>query len=219
MSREEYFMCLEGYLRKLSDEEREEAIQYYRDYFDEAGPEKEEEIISKLGSPKDLAESIMQSERNVEFTESGLNDSEKKEYSPVSYDAGKANSNSSTNSSNTETTKKNDNTALMVVLIILCIVFSPAILSLLGGLCGIAISLICAGPALLIAAVSVLIVGFVSIFSHFALGILLIGVGLLLAGLGMLCLSGVIAICKYVIPMLWNGLKKLWTSITGKKEA
>ena len=31
------------------------ALQYYNDYFDDAGAEKEEEIIAELGSPEEIA--------------------------------------------------------------------------------------------------------------------------------------------------------------------
>lgn len=38
--------------------EREEALQYYEDYFDDAGKDKEEEIIDSLGSPAEVAKNI-----------------------------------------------------------------------------------------------------------------------------------------------------------------
>lgn len=58
MSKEEYLAELERNLRKLPEVEREEAMQYYREYLEEAG-ENAEEVIQKLGSPKDVANGII----------------------------------------------------------------------------------------------------------------------------------------------------------------
>ena len=47
--------------RLLSDlplEERNQAIKYYEDYFEDAGPENEQAILKELGSPQELANQI-----------------------------------------------------------------------------------------------------------------------------------------------------------------
>jgi|GEM_PF-83840 len=58
MTSREYLSQLEHHLRKLHEDERAEAIAYYTEYFEEAGPERESEIIDSLGSPKRLAQEI-----------------------------------------------------------------------------------------------------------------------------------------------------------------
>ena len=58
MSRTEYMRELDALLHGISKEEREEAMQYYNDYFDDAGSENEEKVIEELGSPAKLAETI-----------------------------------------------------------------------------------------------------------------------------------------------------------------
>ena len=58
MSRTEYMRELDALLQGISKEEREEAMQYYNDYFDDAGSENEEKVIEELGSPTKLAETI-----------------------------------------------------------------------------------------------------------------------------------------------------------------
>lgn len=55
MNREEFMRQLDILLVSLPREEREAALQYYNDYFDDAGAEKEEEIIAELGSPEEIA--------------------------------------------------------------------------------------------------------------------------------------------------------------------
>ena len=59
MSREEYLRVLSRELRRLPKDEYEKAMDYYVEYFEEAGPEKEQEIIKDLGSPKDVAAQII----------------------------------------------------------------------------------------------------------------------------------------------------------------
>ena len=46
-------------LNKLSSAEREAALSYYEEYFDEAGPEREQDVIRELGSPAALASRIL----------------------------------------------------------------------------------------------------------------------------------------------------------------
>ena len=72
MNRTEYMRELDALLHGISKEEREEAMQYYNDYFDDAGSENEEKVIEELGSPAKLAETIRAGMRRkvMESTES-----------------------------------------------------------------------------------------------------------------------------------------------------
>lgn len=58
MNRTEFMSQLEILLRNVSDGEREEALQYYNDYFDDAGAENEQAVIEALGNPARVAENI-----------------------------------------------------------------------------------------------------------------------------------------------------------------
>ena len=49
MSRWEFMRQLEELLSDISPNEREEALQYYNDYFNDAGRENEQEVIAALG--------------------------------------------------------------------------------------------------------------------------------------------------------------------------
>lgn len=59
MTKNEYMKELENALRRLPKEEREEALSYYREYFEDAGPEKEVEVLEELGDPKVAASQIL----------------------------------------------------------------------------------------------------------------------------------------------------------------
>ncbi len=58
MNRADFMNQLESLLTGIAPTEREEAIQYYNDYFDDAGTENEQEVIEALGNPARVAENI-----------------------------------------------------------------------------------------------------------------------------------------------------------------
>lgn len=98
MNREEFLARLKSLLTGISEEERNEALQYYIDYFEDAGPEKEAEVIRELGSPEKLAAMIKADLKgnntdSGEFTEHGYTDErfEEKE-SPACRETGKGGS-------------------------------------------------------------------------------------------------------------------------------
>lgn len=59
MTKQEYLSELESHLASLSEEERVNALQFYEEYFEDAGPENEQQVISELGKPFALAKSII----------------------------------------------------------------------------------------------------------------------------------------------------------------
>ncbi|MCH5259431.1 MAG: DUF1700 domain-containing protein [Lachnospiraceae bacterium] len=76
MNRAEFMRRLTELLRDVPPMEREEAIQYYNDYFDDAGAENESGVIASLGTPEELARTIKaglnDGGNGGEFTESGF---------------------------------------------------------------------------------------------------------------------------------------------------
>lgn len=76
MKRDEFMARLESLLQNISKEEREEALQYYNDYFDDAGVENEASIIKELGSPEKVARTLKEDIEGLEadggeYSESG----------------------------------------------------------------------------------------------------------------------------------------------------
>ncbi|MDG3132331.1 DUF1700 domain-containing protein [Streptococcus suis] len=69
MTRTEYMAQLEKYLKKLPHKEYFEAINFFNEYFDEAGPEREAEIIEELGSPKEAASELINNMLNKQIEE------------------------------------------------------------------------------------------------------------------------------------------------------
>lgn len=61
MTKIEYLTQLDTYLMKLPQSDRIEAMDYFKELFDDAGPEGEEELMASLGSPKEAAHDILTS--------------------------------------------------------------------------------------------------------------------------------------------------------------
>lgn len=59
MTKVEYLTKLDKYLRKLPKEDYQEAMDYFSEYFEEAGPENEAQVIAELGTPKEAARDII----------------------------------------------------------------------------------------------------------------------------------------------------------------
>lgn len=76
MNRAEFMSRLTALLQDVPPAEREEALTYYNEYFDDAGEENEAGVIAALGSPEELAKAIkaglFDGGNGGEFTESGF---------------------------------------------------------------------------------------------------------------------------------------------------
>ena len=55
MTRTAFLAALERLLAPLPEAERKDALSYYEDYLDAAGPENEACAIAELGSPEEVA--------------------------------------------------------------------------------------------------------------------------------------------------------------------
>lgn len=104
MTRLEFMKELESLLPDIPSEERDEALQYYNGYFDDAGEDQEQEIIKELGSPARVAEVIKADlnpnaadrESRGYFTEKGYQETINREYEIVNA-ARKETNNNQTN--------------------------------------------------------------------------------------------------------------------------
>ena len=88
MDRKRFLEKLAYLLQDIEDVERDEALQYYEDYFDEAGVENETQVINDLGSPERVAAIIKAGLENrfdddIEFSEKGMDNAYYKEASEI----------------------------------------------------------------------------------------------------------------------------------------
>ena len=214
MSRWEFMRKLEELLSDISPSEREEALQYYNDYFNDAGRENEQSVIESLGSPEQVAkivrEGLSDEQGRGEFTENGFMNSEEQKNEVVE--------------------KKNDLPTWAIVLIVIaCVICSPVILgaagSLLGVLVGIAAAILgiivgfgATAIILYIVAVALVIAGFGCIISAPLSGIGMIGGGCICAAIGILFMLLTVFIVGKCIPGICQGIAYIFRSLFGKKK-
>lgn len=81
MNRIEFMEQLELLLSDIPADEKEEALEFYNNYFEDAGLENEEQILKELGSPEKVARTIKSDllangeySKNGEYTENGYKD-------------------------------------------------------------------------------------------------------------------------------------------------
>ena len=240
MNRQEFLIRLEHLLDGISPEEKAEALQYYNDYFDDAGPEKEQEVLEALGTPEKVAENIKKdyfasgkssfAEDNYfstiapdkSLTKYGSSDGN---YGSASYGAASGERASYTDS--TIATKSDRWPTWAIVLVTaLCILLSPVLFGLLMGAFGLAVgffSIIFAfgvtAVALFFSAVVLIIVAFMALPVSAGVCLALIGAGLVCAGIGFLFLVLTVVLCGIVTPAICRGIGWIFKRIFGKKEA
>lgn len=227
---------LEYLLQDMSEEEKREAIQYYYDYFEDAGEENEELIIKELGSPERIA-AIIRADLNSslegggEFTETGYVDPRFQE--PPRPLAERTQLEESTFTQEEKKPGSNDQRVLKaILLIILAIVVVPLMFRILGGITNGALRLAAALLGLFIVpgmmALSAFIGGIIAIMVGIgsmvamavspASGILAIGLGLLFIGGGFFLLILCFWVYGTLIPKLFRGIMEFLHVIINRKK-
>lgn len=240
MSRWEFMRQLEELLSDISPSEREEALQYYNDYFNDAGRENEEEVINALGSPEQVArivkEGLGDNGSQGEFTENGYAGSAapvQNEIVKRTEDTGQKTENAGSfaqdeNHNRTGGDKKEMPTWAIVLIVIACVIFSPAILGLAGAAAGVIVSVIAAvlaivfgtGLAMLIlyvVAIALVVAAFSCIWLHPMVGIGLLGGGFLCAALGILFMLLTVFLAGKCIPGICQGIAYIFKKLFGGK--
>lgn len=77
MTRTDYMDQLKKHLKKLPHKEYQEAISFFTEYFDEAGADREADIMEELGTPKEAANEIITNMLNRQFAPSDEDSAEK----------------------------------------------------------------------------------------------------------------------------------------------
>ena len=78
MTRGEYLKQLEKYLRKLPQSDYKDAMEYFTEYFADAGPENEQAVIKELGTTKQAAAELMRNLLDKKVDECEAMEKEKK---------------------------------------------------------------------------------------------------------------------------------------------
>lgn len=219
MNRVDFMKQLERLLQNISPAERDEALQYYNDYFDDAGKENEQSVIEALGNPAKVAENIKRDLYGSGYGDNTFQRSPVGERAMVQYQYA------------AEPPKQENkmSTGMIVLIVILCVLASPVILGVGSGVIGMLFGLIMiwfslifgfgvAAVALLVAMLVLLVVGMICLFQSPLVGVAVMGAGLLCGGLGILFLMLTVAMGGVATPAICRGIVSLCKKIFGKKE-
>lgn len=209
MSTEEFMKELEYLLSDIPEEEKADAIGYYRDYLEEAGAENGEEAIRGFGSPERIA-AIIRSEltggmkEGGEFTERGYEDERFRDPSyqvARRYELPEEAEKAGNGCGETEPPRTN-RTVKLILWIVLIIAAAPVLFGIGGGVAGIAsgilgillAAIVALGAitfALFVSGVALVFAGIVTMVVSPLNGALLVGIALLIFGIAM----GFLALC------------------------
>lgn len=230
MNRREFMDRLEALLQSISPEERNEAMQYYNDYFDDAGPENEGRVIRELESPEKVAAIIRTGlssaedgnefhSEHSEYRETGYTDTRFEEYEvPITRETG------GNYGGNRDSQGRRPWTSrplkIFLIIMIICVgvpTVIPAvggiflgILGVLAAIFGVAVAILFAGIAIMIGGVVCFATGLVQLFHFAPVGVLLIGIGLLLVALGAVLTAAIWWLCIIkVFPSIFRWFVEL----------
>ena len=246
MNRAAFMQQLESLLQNISVAERQEALQYYNDYFDDAGVENEEEVIENLGSPASIAENIINDLNGTDasgWQQTKANPRAVAQYGEVDASGFQGASHQQgtyagtqngaqfqgAQAQNTYTEPKQGLSggmiALIVVLAVLtCPIWIGLVLGLFGliiglfaGVLGITVGFGGATLGLFVAALALIVVGIMCIPIAPLAGVALFGGALICAAVGILFLMLTVAMGGIVVPAICKGIAWICCKLFGKK--
>lgn len=229
MTREEFLRRLNELLSDVTDEERAEAIRFYEEYLDDAGPEQEAQVLAELGSPEKVAAIIranvpgsrVQPEPQAAQAQSG----------PAAPGAGAAAAiplppYARPGAAQPAPPRKgmSDRTILLIILAVvlfpLWIGLAGAVFGILMGLVGAALGLFFGGVATVVSIVAVLTANTPAAFAAgWPTGLFMVGLCLLGLALGIALIAVAVWLVAWLLPACWRLILRAWRALTGKKEA
>ncbi|MBE5884095.1 MAG: DUF1700 domain-containing protein [Lachnospiraceae bacterium] len=227
MNRTDFMNQLECLLQNISPAEREEALQYYNEYFNDAGEENEQDVIEALGNPAKVAENIKRDLYGSGYGDAVFQKDITNERAMVQYQQNKQSSNTVDNS----TDKENKlSTGTIVLLVVLGVLASPVLIGLASSVLGVVVGIIAswfgliisfgiAAVALVAVMIILAVVGIMSMFADVLVGTAMLGAGLVCGGLGILFLMLTVAMAGIATPAICRGIASLCRSIFRKKQA
>ena len=224
MNRTDFMKQLESLLQNISQAEKEEALQYYNDYFDDAGPANEQAVIEALGNPAKVAENI---KRDLFGTDAGrvkvtagdrvvipYGDNVEQDVNERASNDTMKNEAASKEAVSAGTEKSNRkkgklSSGMIVLIVVLSILASPVLVAVAGALLGIFVSIV----AVL---VGLLVVWFALIVSFGAVALSLLVTAVVLAVVAVISFFGhpLIGLSVLGVGLLCGGIGLLFLMLT-----
>lgn len=242
MNRIQFMEELERLLSDIPAEEREEAIRYYDDYFDDAGFFEEEKVIKELVSPQKVATQIKSnlygkvSKEDGEYTERGYRNEMFEEAYQVPANAQEKNKSNSKDTqynyfeqeesynNSYQVKPKTRDTSKIILFLFLAILTAPIWLGLAGGLLGVVVGLAgglfgiivgfgATSVTLFLSGVTVIGLGISQFPISVPGAIVLFGAGFILLAIALVFLGVTILIVTRLIPGIVRGVLSLGSKI------
>ncbi|MFS0784669.1 DUF1700 domain-containing protein [Bacillus sp. 1P06AnD] len=196
MNKQRYLDTLRKKLRKLPQDDIDEAIEYYSEYFDEAGPENEQDVINSLGTPSAVASKILA------------------DYAVKNMD------------SHPDSAKKGISAIWFIVLAILAspialpIAIAAIALLFAVAVCGAAfiVSFFSVVAGLILGGIASIAAGIAVLFSHVPTALLFIGGGMAIAGIGLLLFHPLLFITKSISRSIARWMKRQFDKLSHTKK-
>lgn len=184
MTRADYMTILSHNLRRLPKEDYDRAMEYFEEYFNEAGPAHEQDAIQDLGAPEDASRELIMNlaEKNIGEQPKTVRHGVHAVWvgilgvcaAPI---------------------------ALPLLLALVCVIFA-LVITLFAVLGSLALAAVCVAAGGVVG----LIGGFVLTFRAFADGIATIGMSLLTLGIGILFVYGSFRLCRWALGKVSQSL-------------
>lgn len=212
MNKNEFLRQLEQLLSGISEEERADAMAFYRSYFEDAGEENEAVIIAELESPQKVAESIL---KNMGIDGNGSS------YNAFANRDEEYYRNVNETVNNLQKENKKAHTTAWVLGITVAVLTSPIWITILLVIAALLLVLVATvfAVAIAIAAVMIALVitGFVLLgvgigrlsTGGAAVGLALVGSGLILLAFGVLAVVLTVWVFGVFVPWACRGIYRL----------
>lgn len=217
MNKEEFLRELARLLQNIPESERREALQYYEDYFNDAGLENEQKVLEELGTPRKVADNIKDGLlANMDCRENTASSSTGCEtiYQNTAGYQSTAGGQNATAYQTPPVQEKEDMPAWAIVLIVIGSIFCfPIIIALaavlftvMSVMFALVIAFGASCVATLVAGFVVTIMGLVHIIVSPYSGMIVAGVGLICFAVGILFMMITVFLCGCAIPAMCRGI-------------
>ena len=236
MTREEFLRRLNELLSDVTDEERAEAIRFYEEYLDDAGPEQEAQVLAELGSPEKVA-AIIRANVPGSRVQQETAAQEAQAAGPAGSGVPPASSAAAGASSPLPPYARpgaaqpapprkgmSDRTILLIILAVvlfpLWIGLAGTVFGVLMGIVGAAFGFFFGGVGTIIGIVTVLVANTPAAFgAGIPVGLFMVGLCLLALALGVALITAAVWLVAWLLPACWRLILRAWRALTGKKEA
>lgn len=225
MNKTEFMQQLERMLQDVPQMERIEALQYYNDYFEDAGEDQEKDVIAALGNPYKVAENIKKGlyQNHYNFTMEQEKVAAGREL--VNYQPAWENE-----TSQQKQPQKSGLSTGMIALIVVLVILALPILMVLGCIIlALLITVVVVWGSIVaglgaISLVSLIVgiffvgIGFAGLITNPQESVGILGAGFLALAIGLVVLLLVVLFVGKLTPAIWKGLVWIVRVITGKNK-